>query len=259
MQTASPQVPLPQSSEPASDDIVVTALKDIDDKESLVTQTTLGSAKTGNQVTSRVKFDLARRWAGCAVDAKPGQREWLRKAVDSRTNSTWQAFAMQRLAQINASCAPDPQNALREGTITSPDLSGPYYERGALVIETLKKFVPNLTLTRKDTNDPVVQSRFNRREGNLAKFRLPVDQRYFETAICFVRMQPELAVKLAMTDKPLDTVRRLEAAIVNRGKICVGNARRVYFDGTQFRFYIADAVYRWAVAARGTDTLIASN
>ncbi|WP_221364127.1 hypothetical protein [Sphingomonas jinjuensis] len=38
---------------------------------------------------------------------------------------------------------------------------------------------------------------------------------------------------------------------------CGGNnARRVYFDPTHFRLFIADALYRWLVAAQGVDTLI---
>jgi hypothetical protein len=251
-QATAPQSPPPAPpvpAQPRSDDIVVTALRDIDDKGSAVTAQTLGSARTGDAVGSRTTFALAQRWAACAVAAGLGRREWLRKAIDSRTNSTWQAFAMQRLAQINMACAPDASRA-RDGAITDP-----YYDRGALVIAALAAYAPNLRLSKAQTADPAVQARFNAREIPLARFRLPVDRTYFETAICFVRLQPELSVRLA-TAETLDAQRRLEAAIVNRARVCVGNAKRVYFDGTQFRFYIADAVYRWAVAARGVDTLV---
>ena len=58
-------------------------------------------------------------------------------------------------------------------------------------------------------------------------------------------------------DLALKDIESLEAAIVNRTRRqCVDSARKVYFDPTQFRFYIADAVYRWAVAVAGVDTLI---
>lgn len=248
----SPISPPQRLEQPTSDEIVVTALKDIEDKDSAVTTQTLGSSRTGSAVRSRTTFDLSKRWAACAADAFSSRRqEWLHKAIDSRTNSTWQAFAMQQLARLNMSCAPDAQKAL-SGFITDP-----YYDRGALVIEVLKRTVPKLGLAKAQTSDPAVQARFNAREIPLAKFRLPVDRQYFQAAICFVRLQPELAVRLALTDNSRDASRRLEAAIVNRAKVCVGNARRVYFDGVQFRFYIADAVYRWTVAARGVDTLVA--
>lgn len=251
-QSAPQTAPAPsQADVPVSEDIVVTGLRDIEARDSAVTTQTLGSARTGSAVGSRRVFDLAQRWAACAAAPKDGERrEWLRKALDTRTNSTVQAFAMARLAQLNMGCAPDATRAVN-GAVTDP-----YYDRGALVIETLKSVKPPITLTTAQTGDPVVQARFNTRETPLAKFRLPVDQQYFETAVCFVRLQPELAVRLALTDRPLDAVRRLEAAIVNRGRICVGNARNVYFDGVQFRFYIADAVYRWVVAARGLNTLV---
>ena len=44
--------------------------------------------------------------------------------------------------------------------------------------------------------------------------------------------------------------------MVAKGKPCVSNARKVYFDPMQFRFYVADATYRWMVAAQGTTSLI---
>jgi hypothetical protein len=242
----------PQQSEPASDEIVVTALKDIEDQASMVTERTLGSSRTGSAAASRSLFALSRRWAKCAVDDSANHQDLVRKVVDSRTNSTRQAFYLTRLAQINATCAPSTQAAI-EGKVTNP-----YYDVGALTIEVLKRFAPELTLTVTQTGDPSVQARLNAREIPLAKFRLAIDRRYFEAAICFVRVQPVLSVKLAKTDGPLDAVRRLEAAIVNRGKVCVGDVKRVYFDGTQFRFYIADAVYRWSVAAQGRNSLIAN-
>lgn len=102
-----------------------------------------------------------------------------------------------------------------------------------------------------------MQARFDGREIPLARFRLPVDRRFFEAAVCFVRLQPELASRLVQTDKA-EAIARIEARMVNGAPICVGNARQVYFDPSQFRFYIADAVYRWAVAVRGVSSLVPS-
>lgn len=232
--------------EPPSEDIIVSGLRDIDGAQSVVRARTLGSSRTGAAAASRADYSLARYFAACAVKRAPERLTWLRRAIDSRSNSKAQQFAVLRLQQMHPTCV-------------WPGRSGAfaYYQRGALVTEALKAFAPTLALTTAQTSDPVVQARFNRRETPLAAFRLAADRRYFETAICFVRLQPSLSTLLVRTDRYED-MRRIEAAIVNRTRGCVGNAQRVYFDATQFRFYIADAVYRWAVAAAGTDTLIPS-
>jgi hypothetical protein len=235
----------------ASEEIVVEGLRDLEAPDSAVTQKTLTSSRTGGALGSRTTYNEAKRFAACVTSGAPDKLTWLRKVIDSRTNSTWQANAQERLARLYHTCTPSSYSALYAGSVTDP-----YYLRGGLVIETIKRFAPNLKLTKEQTADRAVQKRFNAREIPLARFRLPVDRTYFETAICLVRMQPKLASRLALTDGPVEAVNRIEAAIVNRARVCVGNAKQVYFDATQFRFYIADAVYRWAVAARGTDSLI---
>jgi hypothetical protein len=73
--------------------------------------------------------------------------------------------------------------------------------------------------------------------------------------VCMVRVEPRLAVMLAKTEGAA-RANDLQAALIDRARICVGNARRVRVDATEFRLYIADAVYRWAVAAKGVETLI---
>ena len=241
---------------PPSDDIVVEGLRDLDDPASAVTHSTLGSGRTGGGARrSQQAFDLASRFAACAI--KPGaDTRLLRAALDGTINSASQRFAQGRLVQIRSACAQDPGVARQTGAatiMTGYDTS--YYDRGALLIRALALFAPDLRLTKSQTADPTVQARFNTREVRLARFRLPVDRTYSEAAICLVRLQPELSVRLVKTDDA-SQIARLEALIVNGGLACVGNAKRVYFDPSQFRMYIADAVYRWAVAAKGVDSLI---
>lgn len=253
-QPAATPTPAPTpTTPPVSDDIVVTGLRDIDDPGSPVTRSTLGS---GGATQSRQAFALAERFARCAV--KPGMRaaDELRGALDGVINGARQAFQQTRFVQLNSTCAQDTRAAQDFGLASVwPGYDMRYYDRGALIIEVIRKFGPDLELTKAQTADPAVQARFNAREVIRARFRLPVDRTYLETAICLVRLQPELSVRLVRTpDYP--SVGRVEAAIVNGARICTGNARNVYFDPMQFRFYIADAVYRWAVAARGIDSLI---
>lgn len=232
----------PQDAPPPSDDVVVTALRDIEAPDSAVTARTLGSSRTGSAAASRAVLARAQIYAACAGrTATPGSLDLLREALDGTINGARQQWAQGRLALIRNGCfAAGADN---------------YYERGALFLDALARYAPGLRLLKTQTADPAVQGRFNLREVPKARFRLAQDRQYFETAVCLVRLEPELAVALTRATA-LDAQRRLEAAIVNQAAACTGHARHVYFDGAQFRFYIADAVYRWAVAARGAATLI---
>lgn len=252
--------PPPQATEP-SDDIIVSGLRDLDEPGSAVTEGTLGSGRTGvGAARSRSVLELASRFAKCAVTDDEATLRLLRATIDGNINSARQRFSQTRLVQLKTTCAQDTQIATLYGQATVFNFyDGGYYDRGALYLEALRRFAPDLKLTEKMTNDPSVQARFDAREVPRARFRLPVDRQYFEIAVCLVRMQPELAARLVGPGLSTDTINRIEAAIVNRSRVCVGNAKQVYFDASQFRMYIADAVYRWAVAARGVDSLIPSS
>jgi hypothetical protein len=243
-----------------SEEIVVAGLRDLDDPHSAVTRRTLGSQAIGvGARESRRVFYYSQRFAKCAMKRSPSNLRLLRRVLDVRTNSSAQGLAQSLLLRAHVSCTEDPHLLLQTGgnAARSNYYDTAYYDRGALFIEALKTYAPKLVLTKAQTGDPAVQARFDAREVSLAKFRLPTDRRYFETAICLVRQQPELAVRLVRTDSPDDeTINRLEAAMVNRARECVSGAKRVYFDPVQFRFYVADVVYRWAVAARGVESLI---
>jgi hypothetical protein len=249
-QTLPPPVTAP------SDDIVVDGLRDIDDPASAVTHSTLGSGRTGwGARRSQEALTLASRFATCAIK-KDAATSLLRGALDGAINGASQRFAQARLVQTRSGCAQDAEIARQTGVATIIDgYDTSYYDRGAMFIRAITLFAPDLLLAKSQTADPDVQALFNAREIELAKFRLPVDRTYFEMAICLVRLQPELSVRLVKTDDA-SQIARLEALIVNGGLACVGNAKRVYFDPSQFRMYIADAVYRWAVAAKGVDSLI---
>lgn len=45
--------------------------------------------------------------------------------------------------------------------------------------------------------------------------------------------------------------------LIGAGSPCVGGAKEVTVDPAQFRAYTAEAVYEWAVAAKGERTLVA--
>lgn len=238
-------------------------------------------------VKARTKYEMADRIAACASRGKIAGLSRLRAVVDGEFNSPLHAIAQDRLKRTYITCSEGvtllsftsstespagvmlAATALTNNVTSSGQMSGTVvpnsidavplghsiYDRGAFTIRAMQTFTPDLTLTREQTLDPLVQERFNLREIPRNRFRAPSDYEYFEVAVCMVRLQPALAVRLTLNDKPAK-LDGLQAALINRARICVGNSRHVQVDPTQFRIYIADAVYRWAVAAKNVESLI---
>ncbi|KQR87828.1 hypothetical protein [Sphingomonas sp. Leaf343] len=248
-------LPKQPDTEPAKD-IIVEGTRDLN-ADPPVSSKTLNSGRLGaGSLRSRRTYEMADRFARCSIRSDMNNKAALRQALDGAINGAKQKFWQGRFIGLNASCALDTRMALEYGVATIDDAyDTSYYDRGVMFLRALGAFAPDLELTKAQTSDPKVQARFNARETPLARFRLPVDMRYFEIAICLVRLQPEQSVRLIRTEG-IEAVNRLEGAIVNATPICTGGAKKVYFDPAQFRMYIADAVYRWAVAARGVDSLI---
>ena len=227
-------------------------------------------------VDNRRKYEFSERLAQCAARSRLSDRSRLRAVVDGAFNSATQAMAQDRLKRTYITCSESPSllsftsppasagevQAALAGDFTgiagfpqAAPLGRSIYDRGAFTVQALKMFAPDLVLTRRQTDDPAVQARFDAREVERNRFRLPVDYRYFEVAVCMVRVEPGLSVRLALSDGPA-RLGDLQEALIDRARVCVGGAKHVQVDPTQFRLYIADAVYRWAVAARGVDSLI---
>lgn len=227
-------------------------------------------------INIRARYDASERMAKCAARSNLSEYAWLHKVVDGEFNSVRHAYAQDRLARIYATCG-EGANALgRQGrdateleaatamnggqkgispNIEAAPLGHSIYDRGAFTIQALKMFVPDLELTTEQTRDPEVERRFDLREIPRNRFRSPVDQAYYRIAACMVRLQPKLSVQLALGDGPA-LFGDLQAALIDQARPCVGGAKNVQVDPTQFRIYIADAVYRWAVAARNVASLI---
>lgn len=240
----------------------------------------------GPAIRNRRDYETSQQIAKCAVRASlPKIREAIDGEINSATQRAAQAWLVRRTATCNPAGANLTSSAWGVGVRSSSKLDvppggaaeqealasvaravSPYFgnsidgssvlDRGALIEEVFEQFVPDLSLTREQTGDLAVQARFNALETGRNRLRLKADYRYFETAVCLVRLQPRLAVQLVRSSPGSLTQRRTQATLVNRARICVGNAKRVTVDGTEFRIYIADALYRWVVATRGVETLV---
>lgn len=270
--------PLPPDSAP--DDIIVEGYRE---RKELDTRTGVPTAI--NTVANRKKYEYSERIAQCAARGRLSRMAALRAVVDGEVNTANFFMAQDKLVRSNITCSESPQllsftappmtttdleRALGSqmpvpggtgdftgvsGQTSASPLGFSIYDRGAFTIEALKRFAPDLKLTKADTDNPIVQSRFNLREVPRNRFRLPADSQYFQVAVCMVRVEPRLAVRLAMSGGGA-RLGDVQEALIDRARICVGNAPKVKVDPTQFRLYVADAVYRWAVAARNVDTLI---
>ena len=262
-QTSPPTRP-PTASPPTNDgDILVEGVRDID-PQSLATRRTLNTNRTGNQQVSRQNYDISDRFARCSIKVGMSNMRLLHLALDSVTNSVRQDNAQRRFIEGNAGCAADSALAGMKGQTTTTgtrdtnDSDDPqlYYDRGAMFVRAVQAFAPRLQLTKAQLDNPTVQARFYVREEPLARFRLPQDRQFLGVAICVVHYQPALSIRLVMKDLPLSARENIAAAIVNRSRNCFGNAKKVYFDTSQFRFYVADALYRWTVAVRNVNSLV---
>jgi hypothetical protein len=274
-----PASPAPHvQAKPGADDIVVEGLLPPGE---LPTQLRQGS---NNAITNRKTYEFSLRVAKCAMRL-PLDR--LRKAIDGAPNSASQREAQATIARLTASCNADPwiasqinpagttriwsniananQNSVTDQLVQAGNPLSPtelsamgtsLYDHGAFLETTIKRFAPDISLTKRETSDPAVQARFNAVEIPRNSFRLEADLKYFRVAVCMVRMQPELSVRLLNAKPGSNLQRLLQANILSNARACVGNAKRVYVEPTQFRVYIIDALYRWVIAARAVPSLI---
>jgi hypothetical protein len=251
-QTASPVIAQQQ---PRSPEIVVEAARDPGGP--LPTET---KANAPSPVRARFVAGKSEQFIRC-LRASPAE---LRSVVDADPGSPGQVYALDKFIRAHQTCysefpgAPLP-SAPFFGECNPYDVGEgvrycrSYYDRGALTRLAMRLYAPDLALTPAMWSDPVVQARFNQLETARNARRQIADYRYFETAVCIVRVEPERSLALARsTDNPMTTTRSL----LNRARVCVGNAKKVRVDPSQFREYIADAVYRWALAAKARTSLI---
>lgn len=208
--------------------------------------------------------DAARRAALCAVKGRLTRLSLLREVVDGTLPSAAQARAQRWLVRQTAACGEGAAIAQLDGggfvTVSTgynaPELFLNLLRRGEFVAQALIAFAPGDPPTREQLADPAVQQRFVDRESSAARKRQPQDLAYFRVAICMVREQPALAARLVRTDPVTTSTTAIQAHLVENARGCVGHVERVVVDPYEFRSYIADALYRWTVAARGVDTLI---
>lgn len=179
---------------------------------------------------------------------------WLTASPTVRTR-----FAQGWIRTTNAGCYPPTNFANRTNPAmqdTIADFGASTLDRGVIVEAVLKSYAPDAALTPSMTSDPVIQNRFQQREGLRNRLRLRNDRDALVFASCLVKQQPVLATRLYQSEPGSLLERGLTQTIIVQARECVGRASRVTVDPTLVRVYIVDAFYRWVVAARGVESLI---
>ncbi|HVI99207.1 MAG TPA: hypothetical protein VM657_09085 [Sphingomonas sp.] len=217
---------------------------------------------------SRQANSEARRFARCA---KPDNRRLLRAAIDGPVNQRPTQWALDRIIRTHQGCysglpvflpPPAPYYGVCNPQIVQQIAGQPIsicraiYDRAALIDRVLDRYVPHLSLTTTQLLDPVVHARFRAREDERNVSRLSSDLRYFGVAACIVAVQPKRALALRQSEPGSASETRLITVLVGTATTCLGGVKRVKLDAVQFRAYIIDAIYSWAVALKGADSLI---
>jgi hypothetical protein len=252
-------MPLPvtgqQSAAPANlptaksgDDIVVRALR--------IPRTRLPTEVHWDHFTvveSQIAAERSHEFARCAVKLAPAKL--LRAAIDGRINSPEANYAQGWIMVGFKSCGPSAP-----GTRLAADI-GEYgrspLNRGALIEQVLRRYAPDAALAATETDDLAVRNRFRRVQSPRNALRLETDRNALVVASCLVRSQPVLATRLfrSTSDSPLE--RGLIQTILVESRDCMAGVKRLTINPARFRGYLMDAFYRWLLAVRNLDSLIA--
>ncbi len=200
---------------------------------------------------NEIALDKAQIFVRCVDDIDPAV---LREILDGPPNKASTRYAQGLLVSKHITCHLGHSTFIMDEDPKARGTS--MFDRGALLEYALERYAPDLSLTLADTHDPAVKRRFTEREVPRNQWRQPADYRHFEIALCMVREAPELSVRLIKSPINSELQQRLQAAVIGTARICVGDAKKVVVDGAQFRMWIGDAVWRWAEAARGVESLI---
>ncbi|UYY79137.1 hypothetical protein [Sphingomonas sp. R1] len=214
-----------------------------------------------DRVESASGISEARRFVRCMREINP---KLLRQTIDRAANDIRARWSLDRLIRQGAAChgsmfhEPQPASPYYGdcNPIAGTKLCRSVFDRGVLFEYALARFAADLQLTRDDLRQEQVRLRFLKRELPKVRMRTPDDQRYFDVVSCVVQLRPQESLELVRLPEGSPKEGRLEALLIASAPNCFGNAKKVTVDPNQFKLYIAEAVYNWAVAFRAVDSLV---
>lgn len=196
---------------------------------------------------------------------KPFDNGSLHELIDGQPNREVRAAALNRIVRGYAACYPGYDQTIPRdyGTCNARQSADPrfqvcqaFFDRGALVEKALATYAPRLSFTTQQLFDPPVLARFHAREDQFDKTRSKGERIYQEVASCVVAIHPKLALNYLRSQPNSKSEGRMRNTLLGTSSECVGGAKQVTVDGAQFRVFMADAIYSWAVALKGTGSLI---
>lgn len=216
---------------------------------------------------------------------KPWKNAALHQVIDSPPTSAIREYALDKIIRENSACYPSfvaepPQMPPFYGACNfrghkvivmnqpphTNTFSHVYYDygicqaffdRGALIEKALSTYAPDLNFATEQLFDPAVLARLHAREDLFNAQRAKQERVFAEVATCVVAVHPAYALDLLKTRTASIEETRLRSALLATPE-CTGGATKVQVDPAQFRVFLADAVYSWALALKGGDTLIPS-
>ncbi len=224
--------------------------------------TTANRARAERQVAGD-----SHRFVRCMRNADP---EILRRMLAAEPEARARAIELDRLIRRNTGCfsglpmllpmAPPPYygqcNPILFGDMPGETVCHSFYDFGALVEYVLERYADDLDLTAVITRNRVIAERFMRRETARNEHRTSNGRNFFEITSCIVQLHPERALGLVRSEPGSNAEERLRGFLLGYSEPCLGDVEEIRVDPAQFRVYIAEAVYEWALAARDVESLI---
>jgi hypothetical protein len=220
-----------------------------------------GPASTSRTLGSEAAFFIA-----CV--GLPKRRANLRAIVDNGPENVFAQRALHDFIVRNRACypgAPDPPPDSPALGDCNPQIVGgaalhticrTVFDRGAIFERTLRRYAPDYALSREQTFDPLARRRFGERQQARNHLAPALDRQYFDTVACFVQISPGYGQALLRAAPGSAAETRARQYLIGYGSPCVGGARTVKADASQFRAYTAEAVYAWIAAAKGASSLV---
>lgn len=213
---------------------------------------------------------------------KPSDAAALRQAIDGQPNRDARAGGVDQLVRDHFACYPnyssmntfdvhhygacnprgefapiyDPLTHQMVGSMAKRTVCQSFYDRGALVERALALYAPDLAFTAADLLVPAVAARLHARDDRLDRTRSKDERLYVRVTECLVGYHPDLALGYLRANLNSGGEARLRAALIGTSPQCLAGAKEVSADPSEFRVFLVDAIYAWAVALRGGDSLI---
>jgi hypothetical protein len=219
-----------------------------------------GVLATEGQASSNAHF-----FARCI---KPSDSEALHEAIDGQPDRYISQNGLDKVIRAHQACyrnlvssPPQPQPPFYGqchaiSVSSSSTVCQSFFDHGTLVEQVLKTYAPRLDFTTAQLLDPSVLARFREREARFAKTQTKSEQTYFATVACQVASHPEIALAYPRSDVDSKGEAVLRNALIGAAPECLRGGKEVIVDPYEYRVIVADAIYAWAVALRGSDTLL---